>query len=147
MNRKGSHAPFVLHRPALVFLCAMSVTNPPAPPTYLLAAVAVALCGAIWGLFWLPLHWLEGRGVGGGWTSFVFNVVSLLAPLPFLLRRAAGSAATVEHDGARRRGALVKRVVVGHWRWVRFGGGAAKRVAVAVGSGLSHVESYLCFFE
>ncbi len=67
----------------------MSVPNPPAPPTYLLAAVAVALCGAIWGLFWLPLHWLEGRGVGGGWTSFVFNVVSMLAPLPFLLRRAA----------------------------------------------------------
>ena len=67
----------------------MSVSNPPHPPTHLFAAIAVALCGAVWGVFWLPLHWLEGRGVGGGWTSFVFNVVSMLAPLPFLLRRAA----------------------------------------------------------
>jgi drug/metabolite transporter (DMT)-like permease len=67
----------------------MSASGPTHPPTYLFAAIAVALCGAIWGLFWLPLHWLEGRGVGGGWTSFVFNVVSMLAPLPFLWRRAA----------------------------------------------------------
>ena len=67
----------------------MPAPNAPAPPTYLLAAIAVALCGAIWGLFWLPLHWLEGRGVGGGWTSFVFNLVSMLAPLPFLWRRGA----------------------------------------------------------
>lgn len=67
----------------------MPAPNAPAPPTYLLAAIAVALCGAIWGLFWLPLHWLEGRGVGGGWTSFVFNLVSMLAPLPFLWRRVA----------------------------------------------------------
>lgn len=67
----------------------MPTSSPAQPPTHLYAAIAVALCGSIWGLFWLPLHWLEGRGVGGGWTSFVFNVVSLAAPLPFLWRRAA----------------------------------------------------------
>jgi drug/metabolite transporter (DMT)-like permease len=67
----------------------MSADHAAQPRSHLYAAIAVALCGSIWGLFWLPLHWLEGRGVGGGWTSFVFNVVSLLAPLPFLLNRAA----------------------------------------------------------
>ncbi len=72
-----------------MFLCAMSADHAAQPRSHLYAAIAVALCGSIWGLFWLPLHWLEGRGVGGGWTSFVFNVVSLLAPLPFLLNRAA----------------------------------------------------------
>ncbi len=65
----------------------MSVSSRTHPPAYLLAAIAVAICGSIWGVFWLPLRWLEARGVGGGWTSFVFNAVSLLAPLPFLRRR------------------------------------------------------------
>ncbi len=54
----------------------------------LLASVAVALCGSVWGVFWLPLRWLDAQGVGGGWTALIFNLVSLLAPLPFLLRRA-----------------------------------------------------------
>lgn len=66
----------------------MAIFSPTHPPTYLFAAIAVALCGSIWGVFWWPLRWLDGQGVGGGWTSLVFNVVSLLAPLPFLLRPA-----------------------------------------------------------
>ncbi len=41
----------------------------------------------MWGVFWVPLHWLEARGVGGGWVSLVFNVVSMLVPLPWLMRR------------------------------------------------------------
>ena len=66
----------------------MAIFSPTQAPTYLFAAIAVALCGSIWGVFWLPLRWLDGQGVGGGWTAFVFNAVSLLAPLPFLLRPA-----------------------------------------------------------
>lgn len=66
----------------------MSATSPALPRSHLAAAIAVALCGSIWGLFWLPLRWLDGQGVGGAWTSLIFNVVSLLAPLPFLMRRA-----------------------------------------------------------
>ena len=62
----------------------MTSVRPPAP---LLAALAVALCGSLWGIFWLPLHWLQARGVGGGWVSLVFNLVSMLAPLPWLARR------------------------------------------------------------
>lgn len=52
-----------------------------------LAPLAIALCGSMWGVFWVPLHWLEARGVGGGWVSLVFNVVSMLVPLPWLMRR------------------------------------------------------------
>lgn len=62
----------------------MTPVRPPAP---LLATLAVALCGSLWGVFWLPLHWLQARGVGGGWVSLVFNLVSMLAPLPWLARR------------------------------------------------------------
>ena len=57
-------------------------------PTHVRASIAVALCGSVWGVFWLPLRLLEAQGVGAGWTALVFNLVSLLAPLPFLCRRA-----------------------------------------------------------
>ena len=52
-------------------------------------ALAVALCGAMWGGFWYPLRWFDSQGVGGGWTSLVFNAVAAASPLPWLLRRKA----------------------------------------------------------
>lgn len=55
----------------------------------LLPALAVALCGAMWGGFWYPLRWFDSQGVGGGWTSLVFNAVAAASPLPWLLRRKA----------------------------------------------------------
>jgi drug/metabolite transporter (DMT)-like permease len=58
-------------------------------PSFLLPAIAVALCGAMWGVFWLPLRWLDGHGVGSGWVSLSFNTISALAPLPWLLRSVA----------------------------------------------------------
>ena len=65
-----------------------------APPpilkaTNLLPAIAVALCGAMWGGFWYPLRWFDGQGIGGGWVSLVFNAVAVLSPLPWLMRRKA----------------------------------------------------------
>ena len=66
----------------------MRLPDIPSTQTHLLASIAVALCGSIWGVFWLPLRWLDTQGVGGGWTALIFNLVSLLVPLPFLLRRA-----------------------------------------------------------
>ena len=41
----------------------------------------------MWGVFWLPLRWLDEQGVGGGWVSLMFNAISALAPLPWLLKR------------------------------------------------------------
>ncbi len=65
----------------------MGLTSISLTRTHLLASIAVAVCGSVWGVFWLPLRWLDAQGVGGGWTALIFNLVSLLAPLPFLLRR------------------------------------------------------------
>ncbi len=55
--------------------------------TTILASLAVALCGAMWGVFWMPLRWLDGMGAGAGWVSLIFNLSSMLAALPFLGRR------------------------------------------------------------
>lgn len=52
-------------------------------------AIAVALCGAMWGIFWLPLRWFETEGVGGSWIGIIFNVLALLSALPWMLNRRA----------------------------------------------------------
>jgi len=43
----------------------------------------------MWGVFWMPLHWFAGQGMGGAWVSVVFNAVALLSPLPWLFRAPA----------------------------------------------------------
>lgn len=55
----------------------------------LLASLAVAASGAMWGCFWVPLRWIEDMGLGGGWTSVIYFATAALTPLPFLLRREA----------------------------------------------------------
>jgi drug/metabolite transporter (DMT)-like permease len=54
-----------------------------------LPALAVAICGAVWGAFWYPLRWFDDQGVGGAWISLIFNAVAVVSPLPWLWRRAA----------------------------------------------------------
>lgn len=54
---------------------------------HVLPAIAVALCGAMWGLFWLPLRWFDSEGVGGAWVSLIFNALALASTLPWLLKR------------------------------------------------------------
>lgn len=56
---------------------------------YVLPAIAVAVCGAMWGVFWLPLRWFDAEGVGGAWVSLIFNAMAIASPLPWLMRRAA----------------------------------------------------------
>lgn len=53
------------------------------------ASLAVALSGAMWGCFWLPLRWISDMGLGGAWVSAIFFLTAALAPLPFLLRKEA----------------------------------------------------------
>ncbi len=53
------------------------------------ASLAVALSGAMWGCFWLPLRSISDMGLGGGWVSAVCFFTAALAPLPFLLRKVA----------------------------------------------------------
>lgn len=54
-----------------------------------LPAIAVSLCGAIWGTYWYPLRWFDTQGVGGAWVSLIFNLVAAMATLPLLLRATA----------------------------------------------------------
>lgn len=53
------------------------------------ASLAVILAGISWGLFWLPLRWLEELGISGGWASLGFFLAALpvILPLAVLRRR------------------------------------------------------------
>lgn len=61
--------------------------------SHLLPSLAVALCGAVWGGFWVPLHWFASEGVGGAWVALIFNAMAMLSALPWLLRRDAWAGA------------------------------------------------------
>jgi len=61
--------------------------------SHLLPSLAVALCGAVWGGFWVPLHWFASEGVGGAWVALIFNAMAVLSALPWLLRRDAWAGA------------------------------------------------------
>lgn len=58
-------------------------------PSAILPSLSVALCGTIWGLYWLPLRWVQSEGVGSAWVSVIFNVMAIATTLPWLLRREA----------------------------------------------------------
>jgi drug/metabolite transporter (DMT)-like permease len=45
------------------------------------ASLAVALCGAVWGVYWLPLRYLERLGLTGSWATAAFFAVALPAAL------------------------------------------------------------------
>lgn len=49
----------------------------------MLPSLGVAVSGALWGLFWIPLRSLAEAGIIGGWGSVVFLVlaVGVLAPI------------------------------------------------------------------
>jgi drug/metabolite transporter (DMT)-like permease len=51
-----------------------------------LAATAVALCGAMWGVYWVPLRWIDGQGVGAATTSLLYSLVAIAATLPWMRR-------------------------------------------------------------
>lgn len=68
------------------------MTASAAPPeSRFLPAFAVALCGAMWGVFWVPLHWFGSEGVGGAWVSLIFNALAMVTALPWLTQRKAWS--------------------------------------------------------
>ncbi len=49
------------------------MTQPRVTPMQSFAAsAAVALCGALWGIYWLPLRYLEQEGLSGGWQTAAF---------------------------------------------------------------------------
>jgi drug/metabolite transporter (DMT)-like permease len=67
----------------------MTIASATPPLRHLLPSIAVAVCGSVWGVFWLPMRWFDAEGVGGAWVSLIFNAMALLSALPFLLNRRA----------------------------------------------------------
>ena len=53
----------------------------------LLPSLAVAMSGAVWGLFWIPMRELDAVGVRGAWAAAVFFGLTLVLVLPLLPSR------------------------------------------------------------
>jgi drug/metabolite transporter (DMT)-like permease len=70
------------------------VTGAGTPPSgRLLPSVAVAGSAVLWGLWWLPVRWLEQAGLPGAWGSLtVYSLATvLLLPMAWRRRRALAS--------------------------------------------------------
>jgi len=48
------------------------------------ASFAVLLGGSLWGLYWIPIRWLDGIGFSGPWAGIALNIAGLLLLLPFV---------------------------------------------------------------
>ena len=55
--------------------------------------IAIAVSGALWGLYWIPLRYLDARGVDAVWTILGLFVVGLALLVPILLRHPPARAA------------------------------------------------------
>jgi drug/metabolite transporter (DMT)-like permease len=78
------------------------------PTPDLAASLSVALVGAVWGVYWLPLRALQAAGFGGEWATAWIFIACLPAALPLAL--------------------IARHQLRAHWRalvWLAFGNGAA----------------------
>lgn len=55
----------------------------------LLPSIGIAVCGVVWGLFWIPVRFMEAQGLHGAWPCAVFFAASVALMVPFVLRRTA----------------------------------------------------------
>ena len=55
--------------------------------------IAIAVSGALWGLYWIPLRYLDARGVDAVWTMLGLFVAGLVLLAPILLRHSPARAA------------------------------------------------------
>lgn len=52
----------------------------------LLPTLAIMIGSAIWGIYWLPLRYVEQLGMSGGWAVVLANLIPLFILLPLSLR-------------------------------------------------------------
>jgi len=77
--------------------------------TETLAKLACAYSGAAWGLFWIPLRWLQDADVEGPWIGaifFFFQAACLLPLTVFRLRKLASGGTNLLITGIFAGGAL-----------------------------------------
>jgi len=53
----------------------------------LAASVTLFATTALWGIFWLPLRYIEDRGISGTWAVIAINIVPLLFLIPLIIYR------------------------------------------------------------
>lgn len=53
----------------------------------LTASITLFLATALWGIFWLPLRYIEGLGISGVWAVIAINIAPLLFLLPLIIYR------------------------------------------------------------
>ena len=54
------------------------------PSTTRIASIAVFASASLWGLYWLPLRYLEQHGVAGGWAVALLNLPAAPVLLPVI---------------------------------------------------------------
>lgn len=59
----------------------------PKQQSFVLPSIAIALSGALWGLFWLPARHFNDLGINAAWTSTVFFGVTALVLMPIACLR------------------------------------------------------------
>ena len=65
----------------------MSSPSSPYPQGTLWTSIIVAASGAFWGLWWIPLRFLESHGLTGNWANVVLNAAATLVLLPIVILR------------------------------------------------------------
>ena len=55
--------------------------------------LAIAVSGALWGIYWIPVRYLEARGFGVVWLTLAVFVVGLVLLAPLFVRWPGGRAA------------------------------------------------------
>ena len=53
----------------------------------LLPSMGVAISGALWGLFWIPVRAIDDAGIRGGWATLTFNIIAIALLLPVAIIR------------------------------------------------------------
>jgi len=56
-----------------------------AAPSVGITSVIIFIASSFWGLYWIPLRYLEGEGVAGGWAIASLNLPAVLVLLPLVI--------------------------------------------------------------
>ncbi len=55
------------------------------PPSTALASMTIFVSASVWGLYWVPLRYLEDRGIDGGWAVALLNFPAAIVLLPLVM--------------------------------------------------------------
>ena len=56
-----------------------------AAPSAGITSVIIFIASSFWGLYWIPLRYLEGEGIAGGWAIALLNLPAALVICPLVL--------------------------------------------------------------